>query len=271
MRWIRTTLQLVLRAPIRFSIAILLLGCVEALLLRVLPNAIPGRWPARLGMLLLPLAWVLVAALARGADNSLQSRKALTSLTRPTAWVAALAVGLSLVALDVAVDLLLFPGAHWRDEKLHPGRLLDSSAAQAWLVMTVAGICFFPLLVLEPALSFQEVLRFSKSATEINGRQTISWLMIGMLFAGGILSFVPAFGLTTAAWIVFVGVLNYVAYRDIFERQSANWPKAAAATPQGLAGSTRTSGQAVADAFRLGLDCRFLQGCDDHDSTARMG
>jgi hypothetical protein len=223
------TLQLMLRAPVRFSIAILLLGCLEALLRHLLPNVIPARWPARLGMLLLPLAWVLIAALARGADNAMQNWKALTRLTRPTVWVAALVVGLGLVALDIAIDLLLFPGAHWRDEKLHPGRLLDSTAAQAWLVMTAAGICFFPLLVLEPALSFQEVLRFSKSATEINGRQMISWLMIGMLFVGALLGlFVPAFGLTTAAWIVFVGVLNYVAYRDIFERQSTNSPETVA-------------------------------------------
>jgi hypothetical protein len=225
MRWIRTTLQLTLRAPVRFSIAILLLGCLEAFLLRLLPNAIPGRWSARLGMLLLPLAWVLISALARGADNSLQNRKALIGLTRPTVWVAALVIGLGLVALDLAVELLLFPGAHWRDEKLHPGRLLDSTAAQAGLVMTAGGICFFPLLVLEPALSFQEVLSFSKSATEINGRQTISWLMIGMLCVGAISGVVPAFGLTTAAWIVFAGVLNYVAYRDIFERQSTNFPE----------------------------------------------
>jgi hypothetical protein len=229
MRWIRTTLQLTLRAPVRFSIAILLLGCLEAFLFRLLPNAIPGRWPARLGMLLLPLAWVLIAALARGADNSLQNWKALRSLTRPTVWVAALVIGLGLVALDIAIDLLLFPGVHWRNEKLRPGRLLDSTAAQAWMVMTAAGICFFPLLVLEPALSFREAWRFARSATEINGRRTISWLMVGMLFVGALLGlFVPAFGLTTAAWIVFVGVLNYVAYRDIFERQSTNLPEAVA-------------------------------------------
>jgi hypothetical protein len=90
-------------------------------------------------MVLLPLAWVLIAALARGADNSSQNSKALRSLTRPTLWVAALAMGLGLVALDIAIDLLLFPGVHWRDEKLRPGRLLDSTAAQAWMVMTGAG------------------------------------------------------------------------------------------------------------------------------------
>ena len=33
-----------------------------------------------------------------------------------------------------------------------------------------------------------------------------------------------------AAFIVFMGILNYVAYRDIFERRSENLPKTAART-----------------------------------------
>jgi hypothetical protein len=237
MRWVRTTLQLMLRAPVRFSIAILLLGCLEALVLRLLPNAVPGPWAHRLGMLLLPLAWVLIAPLARGADKSMQNWKAITSLTRPTVWLAALVVGLGLVALDIAIYQLFFPGTHWQDEKLHSGRLLDLTGAQAWMVVTAAGICFFPLLVLESELSFQEVLHLSKSATEINGRKTISWLMIGMLAAAGLLEmFVPAFGLTSAVFIVFIGVLNYVAYRDIFERQSENSTRVAA-TVSAVAGA----------------------------------
>jgi hypothetical protein len=40
--------------------------------------------------------------------------------------------------------------------------------------------------------------------------------------------FVPAFGMTRAAWIVFMGTLNYVVYPDIFQRRSANLPKAVA-------------------------------------------
>jgi hypothetical protein len=96
MRWIRVALQHMLRAPVRFSIAILLLGCLDALVLHLLPNTMPGPWARRLGMLLLPLAWVVIAALARGVDNSEQNWKALTSLARPTVWVAALAIGLGL-------------------------------------------------------------------------------------------------------------------------------------------------------------------------------
>ncbi|HXN10818.1 MAG TPA: hypothetical protein VN859_06210, partial [Steroidobacteraceae bacterium] len=35
----------------------------------------------------------------------------------------------------------------------------------------------------------------------------------------------PLFGLTNAALLVFLGILNYVAYRDIFERRSENTPQ----------------------------------------------
>jgi hypothetical protein len=229
MRWIRMTLQLMLRTPVRFSIAILLLGCLDVFVFHLLPNKMPGPWARRLGMLLLPLAWVVIAALARGADNSMQNWKALSSLVRPMVWMAALAIGAGLITLDIVVLGLLFPGHDWHDEPMRSGRILDLTSAQAGLVMVAAGICFFPLLVLEPGLSFQEVLRLSRSATEINGRNAIQWLMVGLLFAAGISeTFVPAFGLTIAAWIVFAGVLNYVAYRDIFERQSANFSETVA-------------------------------------------
>jgi hypothetical protein len=233
MRWLRMTLQLLLRTPARFSVAILLLGCLDAFVRNSLPgNVISRPWSVRLGMLILPLVWVAIAALARGADNSTQNWKSLTSLTRPTVWMSALAIGLGLVALDMAVRHLFVPGLHSQDVNLLSGRILEFTGAQAWMVMTAAGICFFPLLVLEPGLSLQEVLRLSKSATYINGRKPISWLMIGVLLVAGIMEmYVPAYGLTTATWIVFVGVLNYVAYRDIFERRDANLPETVAITP----------------------------------------
>jgi hypothetical protein len=180
-------------------------------------------------MLLLPLAWVVTAALARGADNSTQNWKALTSLTRPIVWLSALAIGLGLVTLDIAIQQLLFPDLHAEDVNLLSGRILQFTGLQAWMVMTAAGICFFPLLVLETGLSFPEVRRLSLSATEINGRRTVSWFMTLMIsVAGTIQQFVPAYGLTMATWVVFAGALNYVAYRDIFERQSANFPETVA-------------------------------------------
>jgi hypothetical protein len=242
MRWLRMALQLMLRAPVRFSIAILLLGCLDAFMLNLLPGAIPSPWGIELGKLFLPLAWVVVAAFARGADDSKQNRASLASLMRPTVWVAALAVGLGLITLDIVIYGLMFPGTHWQDVKLLSGRVVEFIGAQAWIVTLAAGICFFPLLVLEPALSLPEVLRLSKSATEINGRHTISWFVTGVLCAALMLdSLFRAYGLTMAAGIVFMGVVNYVAYRDIFERQSANSAETGAASTATRNWSERTN------------------------------
>lgn len=43
--------------------------------------------------------------------------------------------------------------------------------------------------------------------------------------AASLASVLPLYGMTDAALLVFLGVLNYVAYRDIFERRSGNLPK----------------------------------------------
>lgn len=239
MRWLRMTLQLMLRSPIRFSIAILLLGCLDAFVLHLLPRAIPWPWTRRIGMFLLPLSWVVIAAIARGADNPSQKWKALTSLARPSVWVAALAIGLGLITLDLVIHQLLFAGVDLRDEKLLPGRVLEFTAAQAWMVTCAAGICFFPLLVLEPGLSFQEIQHLSQSATDINGRWPISWFVTGVLCAALFLEqHVPGYGMTMAACIVFMGVLNFVAYRDIFERRSADLPEEAVAVSAAPAHAT---------------------------------
>jgi hypothetical protein len=59
--------------------------------------------------------------------------------------------------------------------------------------------------------------------------------MVVMLAIAVVLQlFVPFYGMTLAAWIVFIGVLNYVAYRDIFQRRSANLPQTIAAALIGV-------------------------------------
>jgi hypothetical protein len=225
-RWLRMTLQLVVRCPARFSLAILLLGCLDTSAVRLLSGVTVDRvWMVRLGMLVLPWVWVFVAAIARGADDASQTWKAFAGLAYFKVWMSALVVGIGLVALHWVIWWLMGVTAP-RGPALLPGQLLEFTGTQAWMVDAAAGICYFPLLVLQPTLSLAEARRLSRDANDINGRQTISWLMVGMI---GVLAFVPSFfGMTTAAWIVFMGVLNYVAYRDIFERRSANLPKAVA-------------------------------------------
>jgi hypothetical protein len=228
-RWLRMTLQLFVRCPARFGLAILLLGCLDTFAARLLSGVTVDRvWMVRLGMLVLPLVWVFVAAIARGADDASQMWKAFAGLAYFKVWISALVVGIGLIALHWVIWWLMGATAS-RGSALLPGQLLEFTGTQVWMVSAAAGICYFPLLVLQPTLSLAEARRLSRDANDINGGQTISWLMVGMI---GVLAlfgvFVPAFGMTTAAWIVFMGVLNYVAYRDIFERRSANLPKTVA-------------------------------------------
>jgi hypothetical protein len=222
------TLQLFLRCPVRFSMAILVLGGVDMSLVTLFAgSAVPRVWVVRLGTLLLPFVWACTAAIARGADDPSQARQALANLAQVKVWVGALLTGLSLVVLNIIIEFLLraWPS---RDVTLPQGRFLEFTGAQAWLVTIAVGICFFPLLVLQPGLSLSEVRRLSRSATEINGRRALSWFMVGMLAVAAVLELaIPAYGMTSATWLVFMGILNYVAYRDIFERRPDNVPQAA--------------------------------------------
>lgn len=226
MRWLAMTLQLMLRAPVRFSIAILLLGCLDKSAVSLFEGGpVENPWLSRVGMLVLPLVWVFIAAMARGVDNPSQTWKAFAGLARLKVWMSALGVGVGLVALEWTVWLLLGnPAQH--GYQVTPGRFLDYTGAQAWIVYAAVDFCFFPLLILEPELTLREARQLSKSASYLNGWKTVRGLMAAMLaVALGLQLFIPAYGMTSAAWIVFMGILNYVAYRDIFERRSANVPQ----------------------------------------------
>jgi len=52
-------------------------------------------------------------------------------------------------------------------------------------------------------------------------------MLISILDLGAIAlaSAVPAYGMTTTAFLVFFGVLNYVAYWEFVERRGESYPK----------------------------------------------
>lgn len=108
----------------------------------------------------------------------------------------------------------------------HQGDFLASIEASVVLIVGSVGLTYCPLLALVPGLSALYASSLSKKADKINGLVTIL-TMTGILAIGAIYlsSAIPAYGMTTAAFLVFFGVLNYVAYRDIFERRSENLPK----------------------------------------------
>ena len=70
-RWLRMALELFIRSPWLLGSAIALLGWVDTSAVKLAGGyAVAQVWVDRLGLILLPALWVLVAALARTADDS---------------------------------------------------------------------------------------------------------------------------------------------------------------------------------------------------------
>jgi hypothetical protein len=232
-RWLRMSLELFVRAPLRFGILIALLGGVDHAAVAFAQGVgIQRAWADRLGTLMVPLLWVLTSAFARGADDSRQSSEALASLGRGQVWLGALRAGATLaVFLFIAGWVLQGLGqllsTHRPQGYLqHPGELLDSIVANVLFLQSWVGLCYCPLLVLQPQLSPPEASSMSRKASQLNGNMLI-FILVGVITFGAVslASVLPLYGMTDAALLVFLGVLNYVAYRDMFERRSGNLPK----------------------------------------------
>jgi hypothetical protein len=231
-RWLRTALALILRSPVRFGLLIALLGCLDTSAVSFAAGYVVEKvWIDRLGIVALPLLWVLVSAVARGADDNSLTWQALSLLGRRSVWIGALTVGLGMAALNWLFHSL-FHGygaiaTHNPPDYLqHQGDLLASIEASVVLVVGSVGLTYCPLLASVPELSALSASGLSKKADKVNGLVTIltmtSVLAIGAIY---LTLAVPAYGMTTAAFLVFFGVLSYVAYRDIFEQRGANLPE----------------------------------------------
>ncbi|MEJ0006155.1 MAG: hypothetical protein WDM77_07135 [Steroidobacteraceae bacterium] len=236
-RWLRMTWQLFVRSPIRFGILIALLGWIDTTAVNLAYGfVVPRVWVDRVGMLCLPLLWVIVSAVARGADDHRQTWTALHELTRWRLWSKALMPGAVLIACSIVIFFVLqilfdFPApAHPLAYSQKPGALLQTVAAQSFILSVAFGICYAPLLVFWPQLSFKETEKLSRSASALNNRSQINWLIIALLGVGLPLELVPTYGMGEAALLVFMGALNYVAYRDIVERRDENLPAKAPET-----------------------------------------
>lgn len=231
-RWLRATLALFLRSPLRFGLLIALLGCLDTSAVNFANGYFVEKiWVDRLGIVALPILWVLVSAVARGADDNSLTWQTLSHLGRRSVWVGAVSMGVGLAALSWFLHSL-FHGfgavaAHNPPAYLqHQGDFLASVEASVVLIVTYGGLTYCPLLALIPGLPARDARSLSKKADKINGLVTIL-TMTGILAIGAIYlaSAIPAYGMTTAAFVVFFGVLNYVAYRDIFERRGENLPE----------------------------------------------
>jgi hypothetical protein len=232
-RWTHMTTQLLVRSPIRFGLMIAALGVLDHAAIAVAENSqIQRPWADRLGTLLLPPLWVLVGALARGADDRRRSADALLALTRARVWWGALRAGATLAAFLWIISWALqglggLTGSHRPQGYLrHPGELLTSIVVNVAILQCWVGLCYCPLLVLQPQLDVTEALHLSRRASELNGR-TLLFLFLSVVALAGVTvaTVLPLYGMTVAAVLAFPGILNYVAYRDIFERRSENAPE----------------------------------------------
>ena len=231
-RWLRTSFALLIRCPFRFSILIAALGCLDTSAVNLANGYVIERiWVDRLGMITLPLLWVLVSGIARGADDNERTREALSNLCRGSVWIGALKVGVGMAVLSWATYSLLsgfgaLASRHPHPSLQHQGDFLSSIEAGVILIVAAGGITYCPLLALVPEISASEARSLSKKAERINGFITII-TMTAVLAIGAIYltSALPAYGMTTATFLVFFGILNYVAYRDMFERRDNNRPK----------------------------------------------
>ncbi len=228
-RWLRMTWRLFVRSPVRFGILIAALGWMDTSAVNLAYRlVIPKVWAETLGMLVLPLLFALISAIARGADDTAKTWTALRQFLRPNVWVKAICAGAFVACVKWAFSLLvsglfeLSPDPSTYSAR--PGKLLEIVSAQTWLITVFFGICFSPLIVFEPELSLVETRRLSQLASNINGWTKINWLYIGLLCCGLPALLIPAYGMTMAACLVFVGAVNYAAYRDIFERRDENLP-----------------------------------------------
>lgn len=245
-RWCLAALALLLRAPLSFGLVIAVLGSLDTCAVSLEHGQVMARWPAKILTIfisgLLPAVWVVVAALARGADRSLAAGESLEPLTRRGLWRGVLLA----VCVQIGQDLVgwaltgLPMSSIALSKGFGPGWFVAAVATYAFLLTLFFGSCYFPLLVQAPGVPAGELRQLSCRADELNGypflyRERRLVLSIAYVFVSGVMvltvalsQIVPAFGMTTAATLVFLGVFNYVSYRDIFERRAQNAPLVAA-------------------------------------------
>ena len=104
-RWLRTTLRLMLRSPLRFGALIILLGCLGSLAVHLAADMpVERAWAERLGVMALPFLWVVVGAVARGADDDRLTKEALLQLSRRPVWIGVIEIGVALALVNWALD-----------------------------------------------------------------------------------------------------------------------------------------------------------------------
>lgn len=226
-RWSRMALELVVHSPVRFGLVVALLGSLDTWTVNVAHEyVLPHALLVELGVGLLPALWTLVAALARSADKSLDIQQTVEGFACGAGWhgvlfAAAVLVGLQI--LEIGAVAVLPQRFHDHTAFGLPGRFVSTFALYATFATAWLGSCYFPLLLHGAKAPWAVLYHLSRRAAQMNDN-IIVMTFVGcvVIFADSLSAVMPAYGMTMACFLVFLGVFNYVGYRDIFEGRTRN-------------------------------------------------
>ncbi|MGH8288031.1 MAG: hypothetical protein ACREV7_03265 [Steroidobacteraceae bacterium] len=213
-RWVGTTLALLARSPIAFGAAVALLAILDLFYTDVVPERLVSAGLTLIvGALLLPAFWIVMSALSRHSDRALGRSELLQLAASTRLWGGGLLPGCLLAGVNCVL--------HWAFPA-NPviAGVIGSYTLNCLLLLAPLGVCYFPLLALAPGLTMIDACRLSKKAVRLNDEWIIVMFVAALSLAPDVFAReVPAGVIVTAAFLVFIGVFNYVAYRDIFERR----------------------------------------------------
>ena len=189
-RWLKAASLLMLKFPIRFGALIATLSFVDVTVAKhlqgyTLPKAL-YRW---IGVAVLPVIWTLVATVAKGTEHPGKGWSSLLDFVRNRIWYRALLPGLLYFAIGICLSTVF----------------QDFSNDD---------------LELSPEFSGWKLHLLSHKATRLNDCLTFWVLLVSTSCIADVIEHFLSYGIAEAAGLVYSGVVGYVAYKDIFERQS---------------------------------------------------
>ena len=213
-RWVMMTLALLVRSPASFGAAVAVLAILELLCTYMVPVRLIDTGLALIaGALLLPVFWILLSLLSRQSDRAMRASELAQNAVSGRIWRGGLLPG----CLLASAGWLL----HWAlSASPVLSEVVGSYTWNCLLLAAPLGVCYFPLVALAPGLTMFEACQLSKKASRLNGESLIVTFVAALsLAADGFAHAAPAGEIVSAGIIVFIGVFNYVAYLDIFERR----------------------------------------------------
>lgn len=214
-RWLMTALALLVRSPASFGAAVALLAISGLLGTEIVPaRLIDAGWTLVVGSLLLPLFWVVLSLLSRRSDRAFGRSELQQHAASRSAWGGGLLPGCVLASAGWLLHWALSGSPVLAD-------FIGSCTWNCALLVGPLGVCYFPLMALVPGLTVLDACQLSKKASRLNGEWMIVLFVVALsLTADGFARAGPVGDIVSAAIVVFIGVFNYVAYRDIFERRT---------------------------------------------------